>query len=537
MTDKTTDLYIKTFDKLKSDRSTFESHWQDVSRYILPSRDFWDTYTPGQKRNAKVFDTTGIWANEQLASGLHGMLTSPSLRWFTLKLENPAIQISETGKMWLDNVTNTLYNVFSSPGGGFNSQCHELYLELCGFGTGVLYSEFRRGKVIFKAYPLSDCYIKENDEGVVDTLYRCTKMTIIAAKQFFGEKLPKELNEKYEKDPFEKVEILHVVEPRIGTTGGEYYNKPFKSCYIYKDKKIKIDEGGYDAFPYQAPRFQKRSGETYGFGPGMAAYPDVRMLNRIAEVTIRGAEKLVDPPLLVPHDSVFGPLVINPGGLINYLPGQDKIEPLVTNARPDIADSFIERIRAQVMQHFYVDWMNLPRGPQMTATEVLQRRDESLRLLGPMLSRLQTEFTGKLIERVFGLLNSNGFIPQPPDDIQGMNLKIEYISPIAQAQRFADLESIMRSVQVGMQFAEFDSMAMSNFKTDDIIRYASTEINNVPQRLLTSSEEMAAGRQAQAEAQAQAQRAQLDEVQAKGLKNASNAVKFLAQTKTEANSE
>lgn len=534
MTDTVIEGYVKKLDRMRSDRSTFESFWDDVARITLPRTDFNNQYAKGQKRNTTIYDTTGIWANDQLAGGLHGMLTSPFSRWFAIRLSDPKIKVSDQDRMWLDQVTNIIYWAFTNPDSYFSNQAHEMYQEVCAFGTGVMYADFRDGAIRFRNFPLSQCFLLENDAGKVNILYRVSKIPVYEAISFFRDRATDNLKKIMGQNPLQEVTICHVVEPRDGGAyGPASAQKPFKSCFFDLDKKEKIAEGGYDEFPYMVPRWSKRSGEQYGFGPGMAAYHDIKMLNRIMEVTIRGAEKSVDPPLLVPDDSVFGPLVINPGGIINYRADLDrKVEPLLTNPRPDIGFDLVDRIRMQVMQHFYVDWMNLPQKPGMTATEVLQRRDERLRLLGPMLSRMTAEFTNPLIGRVFSLLRSNYLLPPPPPNLQGKDLKVEYLSPIAQAQKFSELDSITRSLQMASFIAQFDPNVMDNFKTDDVVRYASIDVNNMPQALLRTTEEMVVRRNQAQQRQQQAMEAELAETNTKAFKNAANASKFIAQAET-----
>lgn len=532
--------YLAEYEKLKGDRAPFESYWQDVSKLMLPSRDFFGQYMPGQKRNTRIFDTTGMYATLMLANGLHSMLTSPMVRWFSVVSDGPPRRISERGRQWLDLVTDELYRTFCSEQGMFNVNAHEMYLELSGFGTGVMFSneDYSERRVRYRARSLSQCVIVENQHGIVDKIYVCDVSKAINVVRFFGADRCSEKVRKLAQDkPHETVEIINVVEPRVLGLGDSYgrlaENMRFKSCFFEKDTKHKIFEGGYEEFPYQVPRWTKRSNEDYGFGPGMAAYPDVRQLNRMAEVTIRSMEKTTDPPLQVPDDSVFGPLVINPGGIIKKRPGSEDIKPLITNAQPQLSIEYIAQYQSRVMQHFYMDWLNQPvkSGNPITASEATMRRDERFRMLGPMLSRVQTEYLGPLIKRTYNAKIRLGHIPPPPEDIRG--IRIDYLSPIAQAQRFADLESIMRAVQTGAYMAQYDPEVMRNFNMDAITRWAAQDVNSVPQRLMNSEESVAAGRENAAQERSAAQQAVIAETQSKAFKNSANGQKFLAQTETQ----
>lgn len=525
---------LRDYERLQSDRGVHESSWQDIAQLILPSRDFYNSWSPGNKRNRTIYDTTGMWANEQLSGGLHSMLTNPEMRWFNITIADPTFTLSYADRIWLDEVTQRMWVVYSAPSFRFASQAYETYQEISAFGNGCLYQDLWDGRIRFKNYPLSDCFIMENENGVVDTMFRRIRTTALKASRMFREKTPTKVAEKVDKSPHTIVHFVHVVRPRLDDDYRpltEYSplakRKPFESLYIYVDGKELVDEGGYDEFPYMFSRFSKRSGEEYGYGPGGDAIHDVRMLNRMMEVSIRGAEKLVDPPILVPDDSVIGPLVINPAAIINYRPDSDKIEPLVTNARPDLGYDLMAGVRQRIIASYFINHLNLPQdNPQMTATEVLQRRDENMRLLGPMLSRQNSEFTGPSIERTFSLMMRARMLPPPPPRLQGRQIKIEYLSPIAQAQRFADLDAVTRAVQTAAMFAEAgDTMALQNFDTDEVIRYSGLEINKIPSRLMRSADQMNIIREQAAQAQAQAQQSGLAEQGSKSAKNLALAAK------------
>lgn len=531
MTSATT--YIKEYDQLKSENSNYRSYWQEVARYTLPSRDFYNQWYPGSRRNTRIYDTTAMYACEQLAGTLHSLLTSPSQKWFKLKISDPDHITTLEEDQWLDSASNVLYNVFNSQESRFNSEAHEYYSELSAFGNGIMFSEFRNGKIRFKSYPLSSCVGAEGPDGMIDTIYRECESSAISARMFFKENASKNIKEKADKDPYCKVKFLHVVKPRNKyTKGGIATQKPFSSCYLDVESKQIMAEGGYDTFPYQWARFSKRSGEVYGFGPGMASFPDTRMINRIKEVSIRGLEKIVDPPLLVPSDSVIGPLIINSGGIINYDSTQDPISPLNLNGRPDFAEGIMQRYEKRIMQHFYVDWLGSDTDQKteyMKATVSNNLQQKNLQQLGPLLSRLNMEFTGPLISRVFDLAVTNGLIPPPPETLAGMDYKVEYVSPIAQAQKSADLDSIIRSVNVGVQLAGVAPSVMDNFDLDAIIRYASLDVNYIPPKLMRTLDEVGQMRQAQAQAQAEAQQVALEEQASGTLKNSAAAAKSMME--------
>jgi hypothetical protein len=147
----------------------------------------------------------------------------------------------------------------------------------------------------------------------------------------------------------------------------------------------------------------------------------------------------------------------------------------------------------------------------MTATEVIQRNEEKMRLLGPVLGRLQSELLKPLIDRVFAILLRNNMLPQAPEFLSGKDIEIEYVSPLAKAQKSSELQSIMRAIEILGSLANvapvFDYV---NF--DNLVKHLA-DIVGMPQKLLKSQSEVNAQRQEAAQAaEQQQQMAQMQQV-------------------------
>jgi hypothetical protein len=384
-----------------------------------------------------------VLAAEQLAGGLHGMLTSPAVRWFALRPEDRALREDEPSKRWFDDTTERMYEAFNAQTGGFSIAAHEAYLDLAAFGTAVIFIGDRgpRGP-LYLSRPLAECFIAENADGEVDTLFRSYHMAAREVVRLWPKTAPKKVRDAAAETPDMPFGLVHAVWP------GEK-DDTWDSCYCLRDEPTKLEEGRFKEFPYAVARWSKRSGEVYGNGPGMNALPDVKLLNKLEEYVLRGTARAVLPPVQMPDDGFLSPLNMQPGGVNIYRAGtreQDRIQPIDTGARPDVGIDMVQGIEARVRSVFYVDWLNLPTRPNMTATEVLQRRDEQLRLLGPMVSRMQAELLSPLIRRSFRILWENNLLQLPPEQAGGAAYGVDYISPIALAQRATDAEAVMRWV-------------------------------------------------------------------------------------------
>tara|TARA_A100001515_G_scaffold133388_1_gene122560 strand:- start:1219 stop:2844 length:1626 start_codon:yes stop_codon:yes gene_type:complete len=519
-------------ESLKSYRTPWENLWQDCGEYVNPNRGDFSTirYRADTARYDKIYDTTAPLANENLASGLQGFLTSPSQRWFSLTTFDDNLNEEYAVKEWLNLATNILYDrVFNIPDSNFNSQAHELYLDLGSFGTAVMMVQDTPGSgITFRTFHLADCYIQENDKGFVDTLYRKYKRTGRQLIERFGEAVPEKIVKISQKDPFREFEVIHAVEP--SETYGEPLKKPtkkaFKSCYILLEEKTLLEEGGYDEFPYMVPRWSKVAGEIYGRSPSMTSLPDIKMVNAMMKTIIKSAQKLTDPPLLVPDDGFILPVRTVPGGLNFYRSGtQDRIEPLETRGRPDIGFDLLQNRREHIRAAFHVDWMQLPdqkNNPNMTATEVVARQEEKMRLMGPMIGRLQVEFLGPLINRVFSIMMRKKMIPNPPAIIQGEEMKIVYTSPLARAQKSSQLMTITRLFESMAPLYQAKPELLDNMNTDETFRFFH-HLLDAPAKILNPEEKVEEERQARAEEQKAMMEAEQAKVQSEAGKNIAEA--------------
>ena len=516
----------RRYQDLSNSRSNWERHWQELADYMLPRKaDITKKRTAGDKRTDLIYDGTAIHAVELLASSLHGMMTSPSSPWFSMQYRNPALQRNDLANEWLEVCLDQMYKHFNRS--NFQQEIHELYYDLVVFGTGAIYVDMNGDDLRFATRHIAEICIAEDATGSVDTVYRKFKMTARAMEQQFGrENLPAAVMKDSDKEPFKEHEIIHAVYPRGKAKGRDAKNKAIASVYYHKGTKALLSESGFDEFPFMVPRFVKDSVSIYGRSPAMTALPDVKMVNKMSETTIRAAQKQVDPPLMAPDDGFMLPIRTTPGSLNFYRAGtRDRLEPLQIGANNPLGLNMEEQRRNAIRQAFYVDQLLMSQGQAMTATEVLQRNEEKMRLLGPVLGRLQSELLQPLISRAFALLLRNGLLPPAPEELQGQDIDIEYVSPLAKAQKLTDLQSMLRGFEVMMQVAEI-APVMDYLDTDRLVQYL-VEVTGIPARVIRSDEEVLRIRRRNEEAQAQQAQMQQEMMQSEQAKNVAPLVKAL----------
>jgi len=450
--DQTAKMVIERYNSLKANRQNWEEHWQDVADYFLPRKNnITQKPSKGDKRHEQIFDGTATHALELLAASLNGMLTNTISPWFHLKYRDENINRDDSAKEWLEDCAKTMHQAFMRS--NFQQEVFELYHELLCFGTSAMFiTDDPKDDLRFKTVHISEIYITENEKGFVDSL---TRKFHVQAKNipamYPGAVLPKPIQDLVNKDPYGETQIIHSVYPNDVQMGYDNSkNMDYKSCHVHEATGFLLKESGFKEFPYVVPRYLKSSSnEVYGRSPAMNALPDTKMLNTMSKVSIKAAQKQIDPPLMVPDDGFMLPIRTVPGGLNFYRAGtRERIEPLNIGSNQPLGLQMEDQRRKAIRENFFVDQLMTIQGQNMTATEVMQRTEEKMRLLGPVLGRLQSELLQPLVTRCFNLLNKNNKFLPPPDTLGDQDIEIEYVSPLAKAQKTQELSSIMRGIEI-----------------------------------------------------------------------------------------
>ena len=533
--------YIKKrLNTMHGERQTWEDHWQEILDYVMPRKAEITLHRArGEKRTDVLFDSTAITAAHLLAASLQGTLTSPSLRWFSIKLRDEELNEDREVKLWMEDASQRMYNVFNST--NFNSEVHELYLDLVSIGTGCLFVEegkkgFDVDLINFRCMHIAEYYIQENVMGVVDTLYRKYKLSARQAIQEFGEDMVGEkVIEAGKNKPDKMFTFIHAVEPTEDyerSMGKSKTKLPFHSCHVCEEDKMVVRESGYIVFPYLVPRWSKASGEIFGRSPSYNALPDIKTINKAVELGLKAWSKAIDPPLLVQDDGVIGKVRMTPGG-ITVIRNDGSVQPFQTGANLQLTDMKENYLRTAIRQAYYSDQLQLQEGPQMTATEVQVRYELMQRLLGPTLGRFQSEFLQPLIERVFGImLRNRAFVPAP-EIMTEEPIDVEFVGPLARSQRMEEAVAVERLYQLAMNVSQINPEILDIINHDEAIRQRA-KLLGVPDSILRGRAEVMQGRMMRQQQQMQQQQMMADQMQAETVQKQAQAAQTAADPRVDA---
>lgn len=534
--------YTKLAAQLWSDRSTFDAHWRDLGDFFLPRRMRWTSSdrNRGDKRNQNIINSTGRFAARTLQSGLHAGLTSPARPW--MKLTIPDEDLNEFGPVreWLHTVTQRMMTIFAVS--NLYNTLPIVYGDMGVFGTAAVFVGEDQADIIrATAYPIGSYALGTDSRGVVSTFYREYELSVRQVVELFGleqdgrtidwSRISNTVKNLWDRGDYEApVDVCWLVKPNEQARADRLEARflPFASCHWEKGSvdNVFLRESGFRTFPIMAPRWDITGEDSYGTDcPGMTSLGDNRQLQIMERRHGQALNKMVDPPLVGPTSMRTQKTSLLPGD-VNYVDVREGMQGLrpVHEVRIDLQHLAmnIQGVEYRIKRAFFEDLFLMLattdpyRGADApTAREIDERHEEKLLALGPVLERTNDELLDPLVDRTFDVMSNAGLLPEPPQEIEGANLKVEYISILAQAQKLVGVASTDRFLQTMAPLTELFPEVRNKIAINRVVNTYADSLGVDP-RIIVSDEDA----DAMTAQQAQQQQAAADAEQAATLAKA-----------------
>jgi hypothetical protein len=496
---------------LKQERSSWMAHWQDLAQYVLPRAGRWlsTSNNRGDRVNDKIYNNTPTFALRTLVSGMMAGITSPARPWFRLAAPDPELMEVAGVRWWLHDVERRMRVAFNRSN-AYNA-LSAVYEELGLFGTAAMVVEADPVDLL-RCYPLTagEYMLGTSGRMNVDTVYRELRLTTGQLSDRFGEdNCSSTVSQHLKRGEVDVwIDVIHAIEPnrKREYDKADRKNKAWRSVYFEagNDPDKLLSDSGYDDFPAMCPRWYVSGTDVYGRSPGMDVLGDVKALMILERRMAQGVDKTTNPPMVGPASLKNAVVNLLPGG-VTYVDGQtrDVFRPAYQVSLPlGELDTLIQRHEQRIQRGLYADLFLMISQEEdvRTATEIRVRQEEKLLVLGPMLERLQVELLDPLIDRCFKLMLAAGQIPEPPPELQGADLKVEYISLLAQSQQAIATGAIERFAGYIGNLAAVNPEVLDKFDMDQSAdEYG--EALGVPPRIVRSDEAVAELRQGRAQKQ------------------------------------
>ena len=516
----TRDKLFTRWGQLKTERATWWAHWQEISTYLLPrsGRFYVTDRDKGWRRHNAIYDNTGTRALRVLGAGMMAGATSPARPWFRLGTADPELNNYQPVKIWLADVTTRMQSVFARS--NTYRTLHQMYEELGAFGTAssIVLPDYQN---VIHHYPVTvgEFAIAQDYQGKVCTIYREFEKTVGEIVKEYGYKnCSTTVRNMYDRGSLDAwIRLIQAIEPRadrdirkkdaLNMAWGSY------TFEVGGNPQQFLRESGYKDFPALVPRWATAGGDIYGNSPGMEVLGDVKQLQHEQLRKAQVIDYQTKPPLQVPTSMKNRDVESLPGG-ISFYDGQTAGIKTAFEVNLDLNHLLmdIQDVRERIRGGFYADLFLMlanATDTRMTATEVAERHEEKLLMLGPVMERLHNELLDPLIDMTFQRMLEAGVIPPPPQELQGMELSVEFVSMLAQAQRAIGTNSVDRYVANLGAVASFKPEVLDKFDAD---KWADSyaDMLGVDPNLIVGTDQVAVVRQARAKMEAQ--RAQMEQV-------------------------
>lgn len=540
--------------QLEIERSSFLSTWRDLADYYSPRKSRFTTtdVNKGELRNWRIVDTTPVIALRAFRAGMTSGISSPSRPWFRLTVPDPEIAEAGSVKRWLDDVTRRMRSQFLKS--NIYKVLANTYGELGQFGTSAFVFEDDTNDV-FRAFPvpIGSYSIATDSRGRVNTFYREMQMTVRQLIEKFGmdgeskeidwSKFSPTVKKYYDMAQYDVwIQIIHAIVPNENYDPNsplakhkKFYSAYYESGYVnaqrsnylnHDDGKV-LRESGFDLFPVLCPRWEVTGEDSYATNcPGMEALGDVKQLQTMERRAAQAIEKMVNPPLSASVELKTSKTTILPGGITYMRDPSSQLRPThVVDPRINELEQKTAQIRYRIDEAFYKNLFlmiaNLDRR-QITAREVDVRNEEKLLALGPALEQLNQDLLDPLIDLAFDKMYRAGLIPTPPPELQDGELKIEYVSYVAQAQKLIGLGALERLAGFVTTLGSVDPRVIDKINPDQMVdEYA--DVLGSPASVVHTDEEVEAIRFERAQAQQEQMRMQQLQAVSKSAKELSEA--------------
>lgn len=441
--------------------------YRDLADFLLPLRYSWVHETMSASlvrdmrtkniRNKKILDATGTKALRDLAAGMLNGVASPAREWFSTRFTTffPDGKTPVELQRWLEETRRRMLLVLAQS--NFYNSFAIMLLELGCFGTSAMlvYEDFE-DVVRFYNVPAGDFRIQHDERRDVSLFSRTEVMTVEQLVLRFGiENVLPQTRTRYEKggaDLLHGVVVGHVIE--LNREDGRFLpgGAPYREFYWEvrgpNPKNQVLEKAIFSERPGGFPRWELLGNEPYGVSPAMDALPDVIQLQHETLRKAEALDKMTNPPIV--QDAALR----NQGGRLDAgakfnVPSFSSI-----GARPVYQPNLnlgeltadIRDVQQRIRDAFFNDLFRMISQLQTvrSATEIDARQQEKLVLMGAVLERLENEAIDPIMYRVFKIMQRKGLIPELPEGFGELEMEIQYVSILSDAQRAAGVGVIER---------------------------------------------------------------------------------------------
>lgn len=505
---------------LKAQRQDAEGDWHsiaDFSGYGEVPGLMMTAQGKQRPRMRQLMDSHPILSFRTIEAGMYSGLSSPNRPWLEFSFADDDLNDYQPAREWKDKFQRVIYQMFDAS--NFYQAARQNYGEMARFGPAAgIMTEHWREIAPTMPLPIGTFWLGLDDAFKVNTLLRQCPMTVDqVVKKFVGRPggaqdwsaVDRKVREMWDRSDYSHiVQVWQIVEPGAG---GRWESTLWDAN---DDRRNTVLEAkGYSEQPFWGPRWQVRGSDTYGRGLGHECLADMRELHMQAKRKRELTDLLAKPPTAGPAKD----LDMRPGAhtyvadLSQAQAAQPvyKVDPnAIREVREDIAE-IKQAIDRLTFADLFMAITNMPGVQPRNVEELLKRDEEKMTQLGPVVEMVNDDMLPIAVDRMIGIARRGDLIPDAPEELQGRELKVEFVSVLAMAQKMLGLSTTERVVGfVGSLGQIFGPQVLDKIDPDELVDdYA--ERANLPAAAVRDKRTVEALRQSRQQQEQAAQMAAL----------------------------
>lgn len=468
---------LKRLSMMKDERSKWEPMWNKAAEMCSVDSELFTTDSRGRVKQA-VFDTTARNALTCFAASMKSVIVPTTTRWHRLKPSNPELEKNDAVKKYLERAENILFRMRYAANSNFSSESDLLFNQLGIYGHAVWMVDDDIGRgLVYRTIPVKEAYIRKNDKGQLDAVFREYELTASDAVKKFGDKIGGEVRRASQDTPNRCFKFLHAVFERddYNPKCKDFRGMRYVSLHIDLTAKKIISEGGYRCCPYMAPRFLGIAGSSYGDSPALQSFYDMLTANEMGKTILRTGQLQANPPILtssglIDANKLGAAGAVIRGGLDSQ--GRPAAVSMQYGNNLAITVEMQREVRASIERAFLVPlFQSLTQSKQMTATEVEKREVEKSMLLAPMCERISSEWLAGNIERELDILASYGILDDVPDELMYDGaIAIDFESPAVHMQESTAIMGLYKAIEAAVTLSQTNPQVLDIFDMENALR-------------------------------------------------------------------
>lgn len=493
--------------KAQARKDEWRSVYEDCYKFALPQRNLYNGYyeggVAGQNKMTNVFDSTAIHATQRFANRIQAGLFPPYKKWCRLEAGSmiPADRKADAQSA-LDAYTEIMFDTLRQT--NFDLAMGEFLLDLAvGTAVMMIMPGDESTPIRFTPVPQYLVAFEEGPYGNIDNVFRKLRLKAEAIPQEYPDaQISPQLQDVIDRSPAKEIDLIDAV---VFDTDRALF------CYhvIWPQTQQELVYRTMRSNPFVVTRYMKASGEIYGRGPLVTAIADIKTLNKTLELVLKNASLAVAGVYTAADDGVLNPqnIQIKPGSIISVArnggPQGPSLVPLARASDFNVSQIVINDLRMNIKKIMMDDTLPPDNMSARSATEIAERTRELATNLGSAFGRLINETMIPIVTRILYVMDNQGLIDLPLR-VNGQEVKVSPVSPLAQAQKLQEVNDAMQYAQIAMSMGVQGAATVS---VQRLLEFVADRMG-VDSKILATGEEQMQFMQAM---QQQAQQAQMAE--------------------------